>query len=77
MEPDGSSDPEPPMALTRIIHVLILYVYKNKSQLPWAELRVVWFLIAHKPWPLTLYTDNWAILKGLTLWLGLWELEGG
>lgn len=33
-------------------------------------LRVVWLVITQEPWPLTLPTDSWAVLKRLTLWLG-------
>lgn len=29
----------------------------------WAELRVVWLMVTHEPWQLTLCTDSWAILK--------------
>lgn len=35
----------------------------------------VWLVISHEPWPLTLCTDGWAVLQGLTLWLGRWEAE--
>ena len=37
---------------------------------------VVWLVITHKPWGLTLYTDSWAVLKELTLWLGSGEANG-
>ena len=29
----------------------------------WAELRVVWLVFIHEPWPLTLDTNSWAVLK--------------
>lgn len=32
----------------------------------WVELRVVWLLIIHELWLLTLCTDSWAVPKGLT-----------
>ena len=42
----------------------------------WAELRAVWQVTTHKPWPLTLCTDSWVVLNGLTLWLKQWEAKG-
>ena len=47
--------------------------YKCSSQC--TELRALWLVITHEPKQLTLCTDSWAILKGLTLWLGQWEAE--
>lgn len=35
----------------------------------WAERRVVFLVITHQSWPLILYIDSEALLKGLTLWL--------
>lgn len=43
----------------------------------WPELRVVWLVIMQKPWPLILYTDRWAILKGLTQLLRHQKQRGG
>lgn len=40
-----------------------------------AELRAVWLVITPEPQLLTLCTDSWAVLKGLTPWLGQWEAE--
>lgn len=33
-----------------------------------SELRVVWMMVTHESWPLTLCTDSWDVLKVLTLW---------
>lgn len=42
----------------------------------WAELRAVWLVIHHEPWPSTLCTDSWVVLRELTLRLGQREAEG-
>ena len=33
-------------------------------------------MITHEPRLLTLYTDSWAVLKELILWLRQWEVRG-
>lgn len=47
----------------------------TNCSLQWAALRAVWLVITHKPWCLTLWSDSWTVLKGLTLWFGWWKAK--
>ncbi|XP_019516334.1 PREDICTED: uncharacterized protein LOC109392377 [Hipposideros armiger] len=42
----------------------------------WAKLRAVWLVLTHEAGDVHVCTDNWAVFRGLTLWLPCWATQG-
>lgn len=41
----------------------------------WAELRAAWLVLMNETGPVHVFTDSWAVYRGLTLWLPQWASQ--